>query len=401
MSTTTNGLAVRDDRAPVSVPAGALAIEAGQTSWTTMQAAALGQLGIADAPEGDKQVFLHVSQRTGLDPFARQIYMIGRNEKKSEKRGGQWVETWSVKYTIQTGIEGFRVIRGRAERAEGIRGILSRPVFYNGAGEEFKVWFFKNPPAAVELTYTVRDRNGNETPYTSILRYDEYVQTKKQTVNGTETFVPASQWATKPVHMLEKCTEADVYRKAFPQDFSGVHLDDAMPAAVDWDGMPDEELDRRARAVGYRDRVTAEQARARHPQTVTATVVTPDVPPAGEQATPVPAEAATPAPPAGGTQVTPDQVKALWSCLTRDYGFGSTGKEKDQAREAVSILADRSEPIGSVNDLTAAEASGVLDLLHGWVRDAKETGERPRDILAADIASRDAGPREDGEPGGE
>ena len=40
--------------------------------------------------------------------------------------------------------------------------------------------------------------------------------------------------------MLEKCTEADVYRKAFPQDFSGIYLDDAMPQDTPpADGAPD------------------------------------------------------------------------------------------------------------------------------------------------------------------
>ena len=37
-----------------------------------------------------------------------------------------------------------------------------------------------------------------------------------------------------------------------------------------------------------------------------------------------------------------------------------------------------------------------------WAREAAKTGERPRDILAADIASRDADPRdEDGTAGDE
>ena len=58
----------------------------------------------------------------------------------------------------------------------------------------------------------MKDGNG-DTPYTSVLQFAEYVQTK----DGRAV----AQWATKPAHMLEKCTEADVYRKAFPQDFAG------------------------------------------------------------------------------------------------------------------------------------------------------------------------------------
>jgi phage recombination protein Bet len=283
---------------------GALAIDAGQVAWTPMQDAALAQLGIKDASDGDKAVFLHQCQRTGLDPFAKQIYMIGRPEKKSEKRGGQWIETWTTKWTIQTGIDGFRVNRSRAERQAGARGILGRPVFYDHDGIEHKVWVRPGPPAACEITYTVRDANG-ETPYTSVLRFEEYVQTKE--INGKR--VAVAQWAVKEAHMLEKCAEADVYRKAFPQDFSGIQLDDAMPP-------PDPD----APAVQpERQRVTAADARARSPQAVSAVVVTPDVPPAGEQVPPP----ADPVPPSGepvGATFTPasqGQVGVIASHLER------------------------------------------------------------------------------------
>lgn len=196
-------VAVRDDGRA------ALALDAGQVQWTPAQDAALAQLGIKDASDGDKQVFLHVSQRTGLDPFTRQIMMIPR----SEKRGQGWVTKW----TIQTGIDGWRVIRHRAEQREGIRGELSRAVFYDPEGAECKVWVRRDPPVACEITYTAIDAAGNRAPYTSVLRFVEYCQYK----DGK----PVSQWAVKPAHMLEKCVEADVYRKAFPQDFSGLDLE--------------------------------------------------------------------------------------------------------------------------------------------------------------------------------
>jgi len=246
----TNALAVRE-------PTGALAIQADQVRWEPMQLAALGQLGIADAPDGDKQVFLHVSQRTGLDPFARQIYMIGRPEKKNRKLpNGQWTEEKTTKWTIQTGIEGWRVIRDRAERRNGVRGIKSRFTYYAPDGSDHKVWVRRDPPVACEMTYTVIEPGGREVPYTSVLRFNEYVQTKTVKQDGQDVTVAVAQWATKPVHMLEKCVEADAYRCAFPQDYSGVVLDDAMPYAE-----PDE-----APAAPERQRVTGEQARARAAQ---------------------------------------------------------------------------------------------------------------------------------------
>ena len=221
---------------------------------SSRQLAALSQLGVKDAGDGDRLVFLHQAQRTGLDPFSRQIYMIGRNEYDNDTK------QWRKKWTIQTGIDGFRVNRARAERTAGVRGILGRAVFYDPDGNEHPVWVRREPPVACEITYTVRDGNG-ETPYTSVLRFNEYVQLNK---DGE----PIAQWKTKPAHMLEKCTEADVYRKAFPQDFSGVDLDDAMPAP-DPDAPP---------VAPERQRVTAEQLRQHRPPRVTATIVagTPD-----------------------------------------------------------------------------------------------------------------------------
>jgi hypothetical protein len=386
--TTSTDLAVRD--------AAALAIESGQTAWTPMQTAAFGQLGIADAPEGDKQVLLHVAQRTGLDPFARQLYMIGRKEKKSERVNGQWVEKWSVKWGIQTGIEGFRVIRGRAEREEGVRGVLSRPVYYNGKGERFDVWFLNTVPVAIEMTYTVRDRNGIATPYTSVLRFDEYRQTRKETRDGVEQQVLSGQWATKPTHMLEKCVEADVYRKAFPQDYSGVALDDAMPPP-DWDSMSDEEPAARYRQATQRrtpDAAALRQRAAAQTVTATATVIPPDPSPA--QAAP-PAAAPTPAgagegpPPPPGEEGDPahaartparaqdGQVGAIRQHFKR-LGYADSTDDRVSRLSATGKLAGHDGDLLTTGDLSAAQAAQVL-LALGKCRDAQSL----TDLLDAGI----------------
>lgn len=77
-----------------------------QDGFTDNQIAALQQMGAQDASQGDLAVFFHEVQRTGLDPFARQIYMIGRRTKVGDR--------WVTKCTIQTGIDGFRLIARRA-----------------------------------------------------------------------------------------------------------------------------------------------------------------------------------------------------------------------------------------------------------------------------------------------
>ena len=59
----------------------ALAIRPGQQMWTDKQAAALAALGIKGATKADLAVFMHYCQKTGLDPFSRQIYGIMRRVK--------------------------------------------------------------------------------------------------------------------------------------------------------------------------------------------------------------------------------------------------------------------------------------------------------------------------------
>ncbi|HEY6022356.1 MAG TPA: recombinase RecT, partial [Candidatus Paceibacterota bacterium] len=54
------------------------------------------------ATNTELDLFLYTCRRTGLDPLAKQIYAI----KRKSKQGEQWVDTM----TIQTGIDGYRLI---------------------------------------------------------------------------------------------------------------------------------------------------------------------------------------------------------------------------------------------------------------------------------------------------
>lgn len=196
-----------------------LVITADQTEFTTTQVAALKQLGIQDATEGDLQVFFHQAKRTGLDPFAKQIYMIGRKTKTGGYRGEP--ERWETKWTIQTGIDGYRLNGARAAKQQGIKIGLEGPFFrgLDGGGWD-DVWLGSTPPAAAKYTI-IKDGE----PITGIAMYSEFVQTKN---DGK----PNSMWAKMPANQLAKCAEAQAWRKAFPDDFSGVVLEDAAQGQV-------------------------------------------------------------------------------------------------------------------------------------------------------------------------
>lgn len=184
-----------------------LAISREQDGFTDKQIAALRQLGVKDAGPADLAVFFHHAQRTGLDPFAKQIYLIGRWSREG------------TKYTIQTGIDGYRLIARRAVDQRGETLGYEDTLWCDQNGQWTDVWLSSTPPAAAKVVVL---RNGNRYPATAL--WSEYVQTVK---DGT----PNSMWARMGANQLAKCAEALALRKAFPQDLSGIYTTDEMGQA--------------------------------------------------------------------------------------------------------------------------------------------------------------------------
>lgn len=155
------------------------------------------------ATDDELKLFIYQAKRTGLDPLARQIYAIHRKSKDGQ---GNWIE----RMTIQTSIDGFRVI---AERS-GDYGGQDEPFF--GRDDEQQpfckvtVYRFRNEqryPAAVGVAY-----------------WKEYVQTDR---DGK----PTGMWSKMPRTMLAKVAEALALRKAYPQDLSGIYTTEEMNQA--------------------------------------------------------------------------------------------------------------------------------------------------------------------------
>lgn len=186
----------------------ALAIRRGQNFWDDKQRAALAVLGIKSASNGELAVFFHYCQRTGLDPFSRQIYMIARREKQD----GQWVE----KQTIQVGIDGFRVIRDRIADRAGLDVEYEDTIWYDADGQPHDVWLSPEPPVACRVVVI---KGGRRFP--GVVRTAAYAA-----VNKDGEMV--AQWRTQPDHMIEKCAEAFALRRAFPNDLGGLYIDDEM-----------------------------------------------------------------------------------------------------------------------------------------------------------------------------
>lgn len=162
------------------------------------------------ATKTELDFFLAVCKRTGLDPFTKQVYFTKRKTWNNDKKGYDEVAT------IQTGIDGYRVIAARTGDHAG----TDDAVFFNGKGE---VSESDSVPLKAKVT-VYRMVKGKKISFEASARWDEYCQKNKE---GK----PSNLWAKMPYLMLAKCAEALALRKAFPFELSGVYAREEMMQA--------------------------------------------------------------------------------------------------------------------------------------------------------------------------
>jgi phage recombination protein Bet len=144
-----------------------------------------------DATPVELELYLYQARRTGLDPLARQIYFVKRKGKG----------------TIQTGIDGYRLVADRTGKYAGNDD-------YEFDDPE------KQPKWAKARVWKIVD--GQRCPFEATARWSQY---------APDPGPAAWAWAKMPHVMLGKCAEALALRKAFPAELSGMYTAEEMAQA--------------------------------------------------------------------------------------------------------------------------------------------------------------------------
>lgn len=163
-------------------------------TWTDEQKALIKSTIAPGCSTDELRLFAYHCQRTGLDPFSKQIYAI--------KRGG--------KMTVQAGIDGLRAIAERTGQLDG-----SQKFWCGPDGDWKEVWLLDKPPAAAKC---IIHRKGCRHPFVGVALFRDY--------NGGQGL-----WIKMPSVMLAKVAEAQALRAGFPADLSGLYASEEMDQA--------------------------------------------------------------------------------------------------------------------------------------------------------------------------
>jgi phage recombination protein Bet len=193
--------------------------------YTPEQLSLVKRTVASDCTNDEFSLFVEVCRRVGLDPFRRHIYAVVYNKDKPDKR----------KMSIITGIDGFRAVAARnrdyrpdeAEPQIHYSDALKDPVTNPLGIEKAVVKAFKLSP------------DSEWHPVVGVAYWDEFApigdEWGKDDITGkwgkTGKQYLGGQWPRMARVMIAKCAEAQALRKGWPEDLSGVYVQEEMERA--------------------------------------------------------------------------------------------------------------------------------------------------------------------------
>lgn len=193
---------------------------------TASQLTLIKQTYARDCNDPEFNLFIEICRQTQLNPIKKQIYCIVYNKDKSEKR----------QMTIITAIDGYRAIANRSGH-------------YRPAGDDDMVWITDdakvssiNPQGIIEARYTARKWHPMSNSWMECIGkvfWEEYAPVEEEWAYSDEKGkrVPTGKkkltdkWAGMPRNQIMKCAEAAALRRGWPEDLSGIYVEEEMDRA--------------------------------------------------------------------------------------------------------------------------------------------------------------------------
>lgn len=173
------------------------------------------------APEHEIERFLRICERTGLDPFTRQIY--GNVQRKKEN------DVWVPTLVIITSIDGLRAISESSGKYRG----QTKPEWYYLNEENVLGWhdvFIPkrdgkgNPISLPEACRVGIHKENFVEPCYGVANFDSFAAWYK---DGND-WVLNKFWKQMPEHMIAKVAEAAGHRKAFPLLMGQLYIEEEV-----------------------------------------------------------------------------------------------------------------------------------------------------------------------------
>lgn len=168
-----------------------------------------------DCDPAEFDQFIHICKAVRLDPLRRQIYAFVFSKNNPQFR----------RMSIVTGIDGYRAI---AERTHNYRPDNQAPrIEYSETARDPA----KNPLGIVRAEVTVfKHAHGEWFPVIGEAYWDEYAPIKNGALDDKK-----DNWRKMARVMIAKCAEAQALRKAWPDDFAGLDVEEETDrlAAID------------------------------------------------------------------------------------------------------------------------------------------------------------------------
>lgn len=190
-----------------------------------------------DCNQQEFDLFIEMCRHQGLDPFKKQIYAFVFKSTRKSKVDGKWIETEERRLTPVTSIDGYR---SKAARCGDYRPDDNEANFeYSAEAKNDET----NPLGIIKCSVKAYKfgRDGQWYPCVGVAYWDEIAPIVEDGKFEDGKFVGNGKfildkkkpnWRKMARTMLAKCAEAQALRKGWPEEMSGLYVEEELHKAV-------------------------------------------------------------------------------------------------------------------------------------------------------------------------